>query len=426
MPYPKYPEVPYKSCDIGRFRAWNDQSHGFPYTGSFAAVLYEFNGTELLNQNHRPSRDGKYREGGSWHIVKTTNHVSPTPSVKVFREGWGPAYEGSFIPTVATGSGSPWWFGYLDVQQSNFLALKNQGAAAWNKLRPDLPDFTVATSILELKDLPGMLKSAVQDVRRNMQQHRANYRSTMSNAGQYYLALQFGWLSLIRDIQNFLNALKSKDDRLRQLIRDEGKPVRRRVSMQDNREVTLHSSSVDTFGSGSTMYPLLVTQCYGRGTTQELERVSHSKTWCEGSFSYMLPPGPRDLKWRKKMMRRIMGSRITPDVAYELIPWSWLADYFTDLGQFVKAVSSGVADRCYANYAYIMKTESFVGTYSTTMKVRTNLDATSITEVQSSNRQEQVSKMRVPASPFGFGFKQSDLSVRQAAILGALGLSRLP
>jgi hypothetical protein len=119
-----------------------------------------------------------------------------------------------------------------------------------------------------------------------------------------------------------------------------------------------------------------------------------------------------------------MGGRITPSVAYNLIPWSWLVDYFTDLGEFVDAISPGVEDLLIWDYAYIMRTKEVNRHVTRWQNVR---NASNITEKVTAQADTTTRiKMRCHASPFGFGFKDGDLNIRQLAILGALGLSRLP
>lgn len=139
---------------------------------------------------------------------------------------------------------------------------------------------------------------------------------------------------------------------------------------------------------------------------------------------YHLPPGPQDADWKKMMNRRIMGAIVSPREVYQLMPWSWLIDYFVDLGQFVDAVSPGVADRLAADYCYIMETETYTGTVQGSGTVRTSSDGQ--TEVvRSSNFRRTNSKVRHEGSPFGWGVNPNNLSLSQQAILGALGLSRL-
>jgi hypothetical protein len=126
------------------------------------------------------------------------------------------------------------------------------------------------------------------------------------------------------------------------------------------------------------------------------------------------------------MIRRIMGGIITPRELYNIMPWSWLADYFTGLGDFINATSGGVADNLVIDYGYIMRTESWISSVETTQSFQGSLTGSNPKRVTASYKHSKTVKGRGIASPFGWGIKQESLSAHQVSILGALGLSRLP
>lgn len=382
------------------------------------------------SQNHKRVR-GHYISGGPWFMRKVetirTFEYGTLQSYShntLYRGGHTVAHLSSpvLLPNWGTSSGD------LKFQQD----LGARGAEAWNRLRPDLPDFSILSSMYELKDLPGMFKQAVRVVRDRTR--AASKRSSMSHTGEYYLSIQFGWIPLYRDIRNFVKAHRAIQKRISQLIRDEGKSVRRSVRLKDEP----YAESVTTRRDQKTPYnvdmsPLQVTQTYSGGKASTVTRHTYeTRTWAVGSFRYVLPPGPRNVDWNRKMYRRIMGGRLAPSQIYAVIPWSWLVDYFTDLGRFIDAISPGVADRLIADYAYLMRTVSAKTETTGTLyaKVgRTKVGNSYVYETRSfsaSTVTTRVLKARVVASPFGWGIKQSSLNTRQLAILGALGLSRLP
>lgn len=411
---------------LGRHREWRNGVSGNAVTGYAWYVPHSFTGGMPINIRHKRS-GGKWVSGGPWLMWKDEVFLEPSSSTRVFRLGNKCAYEGGFNPSFVHYAPAPADWNTTNGLDSRRSALTNRGAEAWNRLRPDKPDFSFATSVYELKDFVPLLKEAlkrvIRKVRREQRRRRRRGRSQLSAAGQYYLAINFGYLPLLRDIRNFVKAQRGSQRRLDQLIRDNGRPIRRRAKISAS-SVTTNSYSLSE--ANSNMVPVLVTQCYASGGTREIvRRTTRELCWAAGRFRYLLPRGPRTVAWRRKMLRRIMGGRITPSALYQVIPWSWLADYFTDLGQFIDAVSPGVADRLVADYAYIMnhlewetitERSQYVYTDSSGAKGIVACKATSLRTI----------KMRVNASPFGFGLKQGDLSSGQVAILGALGLSRLP
>jgi len=106
-----------------------------------------------------------------------------------------------------------------------------------------------------------------------------------------------------------------------------------------------------------------------------------------------------------------------------MIPWSWLVDWFSNTGDILENLDAGVAERLAADYAYVMReyqltVEQYVSATFKTMGGGT-------IDVNLQSQSFKFSKYRTPISPFGWNVKESDLSMTQLSILGALGLSRL-
>lgn len=377
--------------------------------------------------NHRKSPDGKYHEGGDWYMVKSeTQRVFGKTAVGRGPNG-EPYYNGGFyIQNHADLQNIPQdvpnFTSELQWKLRDLADLRNRGAEAFGAMRPDEPDFSLANTLMEIKDVPQMLKQGLELLLSRMR--RQSGRTSWSHAGEWFLAIEFGWLPLLNDIQTFTKAHNAKQKRLTQLIRDEGKPVKRRRKLRDDDRVFIKESG----HHGSPYYvgalPFLTIYQYGDGeASYETTYDRDANTWCVGQFRYVLPPGPRDVAWKKKMLRYIMGFRPTPSVIYNMIPWSWLVDYFSDLKHFVAAVSPGVSDNCVMDYGYLMRTRSWSRTTSVTQNVRApdgNSVAISTALIDSTHV-----KMRVKADPFGFSpIPPLDLTPKQLAILAAIPLSR--
>lgn len=420
MTYPRFANV---ASHSGDFFDWRNDVPDNPKTGEQWDVLRTFTGGVLINLSHRRHK-GKWTSGGPWLIWKEEVLVEPSGKTRTFRSGNRRAYEGTYRPSSYPQPSNPNNWNSSGYINARYTDLKNRGAEAWNRMRPDLPDFSFATAVYELKDpLPVFQNSLRRVMRQTARRIPPGLRGKAKRNAEWYLALQFGYLPIVRDIINYQSALQGADRRLQQLIRNEGRPQRRKRELKN----VADSSTSFTISPGtlSSMQPVHVTQCYGPGgTTQEVTNRIIERTWCSGRFRYLLPPGPRDLNWERLMLKRIMGHRITPRELYQVIPWSWLADYFTDLGQFISAVSPGVADRLIADYAFLMSTLEWSATSTVSQVVRTTSNGPT-SRIYSKATRTRTIKMRVAASPFGFGFTQNDLSAHQVSILGALGISRI-
>lgn len=400
-------------------------------------------GANLVTQSN-PRKGGVYVDGGPWYMWKKTTTYNQSGGVKAFQSGrdQGPAYVGSYWCVPQQSVAPPINWNSAATAGTEMTSMQSRGSEAWNLVRPDLPSFSIGNSLFELREVPSMLKQTLgafirdmknspQWLRKTQRQAKANAkRSGMSHAGEWFLAVEFGWIPLLSDIKNFVEAQRNQQKVLRQLIRDAGRPVRRSRRMSplaSEQEKSQYQKGTDWRPYNGAMRPTLNTGTYtGGGSSIALKSTYKVKWWVEGCFYYYLPPGPRDIVWTRKMYRRIMGWRVTPTMVWNAMPWTWLADYFTGLGQFMQAVSSGVADNLVAKYCYLMKTKTWSHETACSQSIRTSANGSQGKTVTAVTTETWVTKTRVAASPFGFGIKQNSLNAKQIAIMGALGLSRLP
>jgi len=122
-----------------------------------------------------------------------------------------------------------------------------------------------------------------------------------------------------------------------------------------------------------------------------------------------------------------LGTRLDPEVLWNLAPWTWMVDWVANFGDIVGNLSAIVADHLVMQYGYIMH-EVIVtkeiyfprGLYSR----NTYPYISSFDEKPWNVTLTYHSKTRTGASPFGFGLSPESFTTQQWAILGALGISR--
>jgi len=143
--------------------------------------------------------------------------------------------------------------------------------------------------------------------------------------------------------------------------------------------------------------------------------------WFEGVFTYTLPPTTKKLLGEHVgAAAEVLGVIPTPEVLWNLAPWSWAADWFSNVGDVVSNASDWATDGLVMRYGYIMErsivTRSYYSDGSNFKAGRGSVapDLVLVTET----------KQRKRANPFGFGLNWDGLSPRQLAIAIALGISR--
>lgn len=170
--------------------------------------------------------------------------------------------------------------------------------------------------------------------------------------------------------------------------------------------------------------PLHVTQCYVQGYTPGVKTQNHgAKLEFVAKFKYWLPPGPRDFPWTARLRRRMLGSRVTPSVAWNLMPWTFLVDYFSTLGKAVENLGPGVEEQLYTEYCYITYREDIVYTDTRTVSTQSNIGGNPIqNEAKCTYIEASRLRMRISADPFAFRFIGGGPSLKQSAIIAALAL----
>jgi len=317
------------------------------------------------------------------------------------------------VTTNGPGAYSDWTYSGSIVGKCTPLDLpttgthpESYGAEAYSKMMPTAPNFQALNAIYELREVPGQLRQKMVD-------------GNLKNISNYWIALQFGWKPLLNDIRNSVLTQIGMQNRLNQLLRDNGKPVRRRIPLAAA-ETELGSSSGVAYGSFDPGD--FVTYFYSSDPTHSTREYQLSRVWASAQFRYWLPEGPRNVEWTRNMKAAIFGLNPSPSVVYNAVPWTWLFDWFTNTGYVLDNLSSGVADRCAADWFYVM---------SETHRIRESIltwngwneqrEPVSFTTTSTSRA---YSKFRTRGDPFGLAFNQNDLSPMQLSILGALGMSR--
>jgi hypothetical protein len=279
-------------------------------------------------------------------------------------------------------------------------------AEAYSKMKPTAPSFSGLNSLYELKDLPGMLQQKMVS-------------SGLKNIANYWLALQFGWKPLLNDIRRLIDLQTKAQKQMDFLLRNNGRLVRRRIQLFD--EV----SNVQTFTGEAWGLdnPGLVYYFHSAPPTYETKTYTQDTVWGSAAFRFWLPSSPKGIVYKSALRRALYGLNPSPSVIYNMIPWSWLVDWGSNLGYVINNLDAGVADRLAADWFYMMRHKQHV----VESKIHLHYRDMQHQPVSYSGiaTQRSFSKVRLRGNPFGLALSQDDLSPMQLSILGALGLSKI-
>lgn len=305
-----------------------------------------------------------------------------------------------------------------EVPLRSIHELNALGATAVSRCSPVNSNAELLTSLSEtLKDglpsIPGI--STWKD------------RAALSKgAGSEYLNAQFGWIPLVDDIKSVVSSYKTAAKTIKQFKRDAGRNVRRRYEfpLEEKTEI-LESKKGNNVGAmingpADPTYTYYFKDLDFPGS-YEHQRTTTVKTWFSGAFTYHLPADDTQIG---KMMNayvmadRLYGTGLTPDVLWNLTPWSWATDWFANTGDVLTNVSNASLYGQIMRYGYLME--------KTTIIDHRKLDSPSYKGGGGSTQSivKTVVKRRIAANPFGFGITFDGLDAYQLSILAALGITR--
>jgi hypothetical protein len=288
--------------------------------------------------------------------------------------------------------------------------LMGYGATAIKETLPTKPEMSLSTSLAELTGgLP-------QVIGRQLFKDRS-----LSAVGGEYLNYQFGIAPTVSDAASVIDLTKRYEKILEQFRRDNGRLVRRRRTLVDENGTSKTSPRTAYAYAGPSGGLVSMLYC-----TNQVDKIESSRRiWFSGAYKIAYPLDLDDSLRGITEFNRVYGAIPTPELAWEMLPFSWLVDWFTNVGDVVSNVST-LGSSLQLAYGYIMVEDRWQRTVEgdygpddyylrTGTSVRENIKS-SVTHYR---------KRRLKASPFGFTVSFQDLSMGQKAILTALGLSRL-
>jgi len=236
-----------------------------------------------------------------------------------------------------------------------------------------------------------------------------------------YLNFEFGLKPIAADLRKFGEAARKADKAILQLKRDSGRLVRRRYTFPEVRNTSTTVVSSNAYGAPG--HRLSAPNCYTGGPGKLTKtREETFRFWFSGAYTYLYPEGDNALgKMRaaESRLNRLFGTRVSPELFWELTPWSWAADWVSNTGDVARNMSAFANDCLVLRWGYVMLHYTCRDTYL--------LDGVALRGSTGGPRSQTFVtdvKKRLRATPYGFGLDIGAFTPRQWAILGALGVSR--
>jgi len=318
-------------------------------------------------------------------------------------------YSGPICPPVT--------LSFPPFANSSELELQRWGTKAISLCSPANSVANLATALGEIRNdgLPKVLGASSWENRID------SIRKGASSTGDEFLNIAFGWLPLISDITDLAKGAVNLDKLMEQYIKGAGETIRR-----SHHFPTVESKQVDVVKENCS--PSISPDSLQLHDLSKINKGSYVRSrlttirrWFSGSFTYYLPREWRDsMSDRVALARHLLGLDLTPEVLWNLAPWSWAVDWFGGVGDIIHNAESIATDSLVLHYGYIMEHSVVQDTYSF-------VGPTGFLSSQSGRPADMVltseAKIRRASSPFGFGIS-TGLTTQQKSIVAALGMSR--
>jgi hypothetical protein len=227
-------------------------------------------------------------------------------------------------------------------------------------------------------------------------------------------------MPLVRDMKNTAQSVLDGNKILDNYHAASGTLVHREFSFDD-----ISSSSSEEISVVHASYSASANEPkFNIAGTVPATRVNTTTTrrWFSGSFTYHAHRGNST----QRMLgigtdaEKLFGVALTPDLVWELTPWSWAVDWFSNTSNVISNVTAFGLAGLVMQYGYIMEETTSTTTITPHTTGLIGLTGTTPPAVRT-----VCTKRRREANPFGFGVKWEGLSPTQLAITAALGLTHL-
>jgi hypothetical protein len=322
----------------------------------------------------------------------------------------------NWFPTVNTGSIS-------HISQT----IISDGALATEVLarsNPSKPYISVPNFLYEMKDLPGMIRDMgrlniqLQNLARAKKSGNVSPELMAGHAAGHYLGAQFGWAPLISDLKKLLDFQKQVDRRINDLDRlfNKNGGLHRTVGKPNPKKGKPGGFVV----TSQEFNPQYVTESVFFGVAGNIvcnfHKTTVTKRW--GSVRWTAVSLPSNRYTNKELQslatRLVFGANLNPEAIWDAIPWSWLIDWFTNVGTFLGAYTNVIP--VHASTPLVMTHKRTVGTYTRVDNVSIISGGGGTTVLESKARNLATATLSASV-PF--------LSARQLSILSALALQQL-
>lgn len=247
---------------------------------------------------------------------------------------------------------------WLSSYRANALATLAANALPMiGKSLPTSRKFNLAYNIGELKDLPLLLKNSVA-----LYKDGSSILKSPDKFSSQYLNYKFGWESTLQAVRSMLDLPEKVAKKINYLILRQGKPT----TFRSRKSFSEPLSGGPTFSTEAYFWDEYI---YG-WSGYESRMYHRGELRCAVNAFVELPAlDPPQL--RGTLTDQLFGSAPTPSDIYDWVPWTWLFDWFSGIGDYIHMMDALNNDPSLINYgflSYVSRGQGFGGYHGVSRK----------------------------------------------------------
>jgi hypothetical protein len=238
---------------------------------------------------------------------------------------------------AATGRVATWWDTFQFVRTQDVYNHQSMpgGSPSDNtalamglaRTNPNKSSIDVPVFVLELGDLPRMVRDWGRVLLKKPHKIASgkDLRTLPRSVSQKYIEWTFGLDLLIRDVATLLDVQGQVDRKVKTLKRL-GDPL-----------ATSSSAKVWSGRTSSAVTSQYATTLFQEHRMVHYRNVTDFECWVSTKWKPAIPLPTSDHELRQRAFRLVYGLDISISTLWEAMPWSWLIDWFSDVGDVLAA-----------------------------------------------------------------------------------------